>query len=196
MAGNQGRKQRVGSTLTPIIMMSAGTALLLFGIFGVWFLGQQVIPAAQAQDISAVPVKVEYPAPSLLVNDLQGDPVSLENMLGQVVLVNNWATWCPPCRAEMPTLEAYYQAHKENGFTLVAIDSGEPLHVVAQFVENHSLTFNIWLDPGAKALRAFRNNSLPSSYVIDREGVIRLTWTGAISREMLEKHVTPLLEKN
>jgi cytochrome c biogenesis protein CcmG, thiol:disulfide interchange protein DsbE len=196
MAGNQGRKQRVGSPLTPFIMMSAGTALLLFGIFGVWFLGQQAIPAAQAQDISAVPVKVAYPAPSLLVNDLQGYPVSLENMLGQVVLVNNWATWCPPCRAEMPSLEAYYQAHKENGFTLIAIDSGEPPDVVAQFVENYSLTFNIWLDPGAKALRAFRNNSLPSSYVIDREGVIRLTWTGAISQEMLEKYVTPLLEKN
>jgi cytochrome c biogenesis protein CcmG, thiol:disulfide interchange protein DsbE len=195
MAGKQNSKNRGVSKSAPILLMSAGTGFLLFGIFGIWFLWNQNPPNVQAQEISAVPQKVEYPAPQLALTDMEGNQVSLENLRDKVVLVNNWATWCPPCRAEMPTLEAYYQAHKDNDFTLVAVDSGEPAEVVARFVEEYSLTFPIWLDPGAKALRAFRNNSLPSSYVIDREGVIRLAWTGAISREMLEKHVTPLLEK-
>jgi cytochrome c biogenesis protein CcmG, thiol:disulfide interchange protein DsbE len=195
MVGKQNRKSLYVSKAAPIILMSAGTVLVLIGVFGIWFLWSQSSPDVQAREISAVPQKVGYPAPQLSLTDLEGNQVTFENLRDKVVLVNNWATWCPPCRAEMPTLEAYYQAHIDKGFTLVAVDSGEPAEVVARFVEDYSLTFPIWLDPGAKALRAFRNNSLPSSYVIDREGVIRLTWTGAISRDMLEKHVTPLLEE-
>jgi cytochrome c biogenesis protein CcmG, thiol:disulfide interchange protein DsbE len=195
MSGKQNSKNRAGSNTTPFLMMSAGIGFLLFGLVGIWFLWRQAPLSVQAQEITAVPQRVEYPAPDLTLTDLEGNSVSLVDLQGRVVLVNNWATWCPPCRAEMPTLDAYYQAHKEKGFTLVAVDSGEPAEVVDRFVENYSLSFPIWLDPSAKALRAFRNNSLPSSYVVDREGIIRLAWTGAISRDMLEKHVTPLLEK-
>lgn len=194
MAGTHLSKRRESSKRAPLLMIFAGTGLFLSGIFGIWFMWQQTSDLAQTQEISAVPRMVEYPAPALFLHDINGNPVSLESLVGQVVLINNWATWCPPCRAEMPTLEAYYQTYKEKGFILVAIDSGEPADIVLDFVENYSLTFPIWLDPGAKALRTFRNNSLPSSYIIDREGIIRLAWTGAISRDMLEKHVTPLLE--
>jgi cytochrome c biogenesis protein CcmG, thiol:disulfide interchange protein DsbE len=84
---------------------------------------------------------------------------------------------------------------KQDGKSRGESNSAEPAEVVASFVDDYSLSFQIWLDPTAKALRAFRNNSLPSSYVIDGDGIVRLTWTGAISRDMLEKHVTPLLEK-
>jgi thiol-disulfide isomerase/thioredoxin len=195
MVGKQNQKNLYVSKAAPMLLMSAGAVLVLFGVFGIWFLWSQASPDVQAREISAVPQKVGYPAPQLSLTDLAGNQVAFENLRDKVVLVNNWATWCPPCREEMPTLEAYYQAHMDKGFTLVAVDSGEPAEVVVRFVEDYSLTFPIWLDPGAKALRAFRNNSLPSSYVIDREGVIRLTWTGAISRDMLEKHVTPLLEE-
>jgi peroxiredoxin len=143
---------------------------------------------------SVVPVEVNYPAPELTLSDLEGNPVSLSDYRGQVVLVNNWAIWCPPCKAEMPVLQVYYNDHKDEGFTIIGIESGEPSAEVKAFVEQYGLTFPIWPDQSSQALVAFRNSSLPSSYVIDQEGQVRYAWTGAISREMLEKYITPLME--
>jgi peroxiredoxin len=144
---------------------------------------------------SVVPVAVDYPAPALHLNDLQGNPVSLSAYAGQVVLVNNWAIWCPPCKAEMPVLQAYFNDHQRKGFTIIGIEAGESVADVQAFVDQYRLTFPVWPDPSSEALVTFRNSSLPSSYVIDRTGQVRYAWTGAISREMLEKYVTPLLEE-
>jgi len=150
---------------------------------------------AAARATSAVPVAVNFAAPELRLTDLQGRPVSLSDYRGRVVLVNNWATWCPPCKAEMPTLQEYFEEHRHQNFTIVAIEAGEPAAEVAAFVQQYGLTFPVWLDPAQEATSAFRNPGLPSSYVIDADGMVRLAWTGAISREMLEKFVTPLLEE-
>jgi peroxiredoxin len=95
----------------------------------------------------------------------------------------------------MPTLQAYYDDYSATGFTIIAIDAGDPVADVAAFVEDYGLTFPVWPDLAQKATVAFRNPGLPSSYVIDRDGVVRLAWTGAISRNTLDKFVTPLLEE-
>ena len=108
--------------------------------------------------------------------------------------MNNWATWCPPCKAEMPTLQAYFEAHQAKGFTIIAIEGGEPVSEVADFVRQYGLSFPVWPDVNGKSMDAFRNLNLPNSYLIDREGTVRLAWTGAISRSILEEYVTPLLE--
>jgi peroxiredoxin len=150
--------------------------------------------SSAGEDLSIVPAPVNFAAPELTLYDLDGEQVSLADFEGQVVLVNNWATWCPPCKAEMPTLQAYYEKHKDQGFLLIGIEAGEPADEVAQFVEDYKLTFPIWLDPQNKALSAFHNQNLPSSYVIDRQGTVRLAWVGAISKSILEKFLTPLLE--
>jgi cytochrome c biogenesis protein CcmG, thiol:disulfide interchange protein DsbE len=141
-------------------------------------------------------VEVSYPAPELSLTDLEGKPVSLQDLQGTVVLVNNWATWCPPCKAEMPTLQAYFEEHRKKGFTIVAIDAGDPVAEIVEFVQEYGLTFPVWPDASMKSIAAFRNPGLPSSYVIDRGGTVRLAWAGAVSREMLEKYVTPLLKEN
>jgi peroxiredoxin len=94
----------------------------------------------------------------------------------------------------MPTLEAYYRAHAAEGFAVVAVDVGDPAAEVEHFVQAMDLTFPVWLDPQLAALAAFKYPGLPSSYVIDRAGTVRLAWTGAISQEMLDRHLTPLLE--
>ena len=143
---------------------------------------------------STVPAAVNYAAPELTLSDLAGAKHSLADYHGQVVLVNLWATWCPPCKAEMPTLEAYYQAHQTDGFITVAIDDGDPTDSVASFVKQYSLSFPVLLDPTYQASdHAFKTRNLPSSFVIDREGNIRLRWVGEIDRASLEKYVTPLL---
>lgn len=141
----------------------------------------------------AVPIPVDFPAPQLTLENINAESKSLTDYLGQVVLVNNWATWCPPCKAEMPTLEAYYEDHAEEGFVIVAVESGEPRDVVAAFARDYNLKFQVWLDPEGASTRAFGNGNLPNSYVIDRTGTVRYAWTGEVSRETLEKYVTPLL---
>jgi thiol-disulfide isomerase/thioredoxin len=139
---------------------------------------------------SVVPVEVNFNAPELSLQNINGQTESFADFRGSVVLVNNWATWCPPCKAEMPTLAAYHNEHASEGFTIIAIES------VSQFASDYNLKFPVWLDPDGASLRAFGNGTLPNSYVIDRAGTVRFAWTGEISQDMLEKYVTPLLQEN
>lgn len=148
-----------------------------------------------AEQASAIPVVVDFPAPMLNLTDLQGQPVALNDYRGQMVLLNNWATWCPPCKAEMPTLQAYYEDHRLSGFSVIAVEAGEPVEQVAEFTHQMGLTFPVWPDPEQKLYDAFHNVSLPASWLIDRDGQVVLTWTGAISRQVLEQYVTPFLEE-
>ena len=170
-----------------------GAGLLVLGIASLTLLPGRSSSAAENQ-LHAVPQSVHFPAPDLKLTGLDGQPVALADLRGQVVLVNNWATWCPPCRAEMPVLEAYYLEHRGQNFVLVGIDASESSAEVADFVDQYDLSFPIWLDPNNEALRGFYNAALPNSYVIDAEGQVVLGWTGGISRQLLEAHVTPLLE--
>jgi len=144
--------------------------------------------------ISTVPVQVNFPAPELTLTDMQGGSHSLADYRGQVVLVNLWATWCLPCKEEMPTLQAFYNKHEKNGFVIIAVNDGDPTADILQFVKDYNLTFPVWLDPTYIATEhAFKTLNLPSSFVIDGDGTTRLMWVGGISRAMLEKHVTPLI---
>jgi cytochrome c biogenesis protein CcmG/thiol:disulfide interchange protein DsbE len=138
-------------------------------------------------------VKVDFAAPQLPLEDLTGSPVSLEDYKGSVVLVNLWATWCPPCREEMPTLQTFYEKYKADGFVLIGIDQEETRNVVEPFVKEFGLTFPIWLDLDYLAQREFNTMNLPSSYVIDRTGRVRLMWIGGISKKNLEKFVPDLI---
>ena len=113
----------------------------------------------------------------------------------QILLINNWAIWCPPCKEEMPTLMKYFNEHSKKGFMLIGIEAGDSKEQVADFVNNFGITFPILLDPNNKSMIAFHNDNLPSSYVVDRNGIVVLAWTGPISHTMLEKYVTPLLEQ-
>ncbi len=173
-----------------LAMMMVGLGLLATGAMFVMLLDQR---AASAQDFSAVPAKVNFSSPELNLKDLSGKPVSLNDYRGSVVLVNLWATWCPPCREEMPTLQAFYEKYKDDGFVLIAIDQEETLEVVQPFVDEFGLTFPVWLDEEYEAERLFKTMNLPSSYVIDRDGTVRLTWIGGISKRNLEKFVPDII---
>jgi peroxiredoxin len=103
------------------------------------------------------------------LSDLQGKTWTLKELRGQVVLVNFWATWCPPCRREMPDLEALYQHFKKQGFVVLAI-SDEDEGKVKPFVEGNGFTYPILLDPGRKVHRLYDIEGIPKSFVYDREG--------------------------
>jgi len=176
------------SHLIPLVFIGVG--LIILGVVAAVTIMK---PESLSTDFSVTPSTVNFPAPVLTLNDLKGEKVSISDYSPQIVLINNWATWCPPCREEMPTLLEYYQKHAEDGFTMIGINAGDPPDDVAKFVDEYGLTFPILLDPNSKSLIKFHNDYLPSSYVIDRDGKVVLAWTGPISNAMLEKYVTPLL---
>jgi len=176
-------------------MMIVGAGLLLIGIAAIFAIPKTKEAGSVDDAASSIPVPVEYDAPELTLKDLDGNEASLSDYRGQVTLVNLWATWCPPCKAELPVLEAYYEKHAKDGFVIIGIEDGEPPQDVAAFVKGWGLTYPIWTDQTAAAEAAFRVRALPSSFVIDRDGVVRLAWTGAISEKMLEKYVTPIIEE-
>ena len=182
-----------------LIRAGAGLALILAGIALFFYLRNLSLEGASEPSLVATsvkPVAVDFPAPELALADLDGKSVSLADYRQSVLLVNNWATWCPACKAEMPTLAAYYEAHVREGLMIVAIEAGEGRDEVQPFVQAYGLKFDVWLDPHNASLRAFGNGNLPNSYVIDRTGTVRYAWTGPIDRETLEQYITPLLARD
>jgi peroxiredoxin len=173
-------------------MLMIGAGLVVMGIVLFIFLKNSV---ALPQEHSAIPAQVDFAAPELTLEDLSGKTVSLNDYLGSVVLVNLWATWCPPCKEEMPALQAFYEDHKSDGFVLIGINQEETRDVVEPFVKDFGLTFPIWLDINYQAEQEFDTMSLPSSFVIDRTGNVRLMWFGGISKKNLEKYVTEVIKE-
>lgn len=175
----------------------AGLGLIL-SVTAIWglFTDARSGYAARPTAFAAIPINVAFDAPSLALNDLRGAEHRLSDFLGQVVLVNLWATWCPPCAAEMPVYQRFYEQHGSEGFTVIAVNDGEPEADVRSFIADHGLTFPVWMDPAYEATDgAFKTKNLPSSYVIDRAGMVRLMWIGAISDSSLAAHVVPLIKE-
>ncbi|MBD1401702.1 TlpA disulfide reductase family protein [Pelovirga terrestris] len=119
-------------------------------------------------------VVIGEPAPEFTLLTMEGERVSLSDFRGQVVVLNFWATWCPPCREEKPTMEQLYQQKKNDGLVILAVNVEEnPHQVVSQYLLQHSYSFPILLD-GIKAevqglYGVFR---YPESYIIDRDGIV------------------------
>jgi len=190
MAKSKKKYRRKQKNTFPVIPVTVGALLIVFAVLAM------ASPKAEentASTNSVVPIKVNFAAPELSLQNLNGETESLTGYRDKVVLVNNWATWCPPCKAEMPTLVAFHNEHNADGFSVIAVEAGEPADIVSQFAASYKMSFPVWLDPNGDSLRAFGNGTLPNSYVIDRSGTVRYAWTGEISKEMLEKYVTPLI---
>lgn len=189
-----GKKNNSRKTnLLPLIL--AGLGIIALIAVGLILNTNQGEVSESVDALTFPPIEVNQPAPELTLFDLDGNEVSLKDFPGEVILVNNWATWCPPCREEMPEFKAYYDKYKNQGFQVVAIEAGEPEVEVRNFVEGAGLDFVILLDPENKSLITFQHSSLPNSFVIDRKGNLRLAWLGAINGATLEKYVTPLLKE-
>jgi peroxiredoxin len=133
-------------------------------------------------------------APDFHVTTLDGQQVSLASLRGKVVLVNFWATWCPPCRIEMPGFQRVYEAKRDKGFTIVgistdAIGSG----AVADFIRERGITYPIAM-ANAAVIRDFGGaRTLPTSFLIDRDGRIRNEVKGIFASVTLEQAVGRLL---
>lgn len=136
-------------------------------------------------------------APGFELSTLTGETVKLSDLRGQVVLINLWATWCPPCREEMPTLEKVYKEYKDRGFTILAVNmtyQDDP-GAIPPFIQKYGLTFPILLDKTGETGNAYQLKSLPSSYFIDREGIIQeVVIGGPMAEALLHTRIEKLLK--
>ncbi|MBN1967556.1 MAG: TlpA family protein disulfide reductase [Anaerolineae bacterium] len=133
-------------------------------------------------------------APDFSLAGLDGEAVALSDYRGQYVLVNFWATWCPPCRAELPDLVSFYHDHADEGFILIGVNEQETAAVASAFLNEQNLDFLVVTDTNGAVLNRYGTSSLPSSFLIDPDGVIVQRWSGMISRATLEAAVTPRLQ--
>jgi thiol-disulfide isomerase/thioredoxin len=136
---------------------------------------------------------VSQPAPSFILADPSGYAVSLDELRGQVVLVNFWATWCDPCRAEMPELDELAREYGPQGFRVVAVNVLEDAGRVQRFRDELGLDMPLLLDPGGVVYGAFGVEGMPSSYLVDRDGIIRDVRLGVVTRRYLESRLPALL---
>jgi cytochrome c biogenesis protein CcmG/thiol:disulfide interchange protein DsbE len=136
-------------------------------------------------------------APDFTLNTPDGTAFTLSELRGQAVLVNLWATWCPPCRAEMPAIQKLYDEYKDQGFIVLGLNmtyQDDPTAVVP-FVQEKRLTFPILIEETGEVAKKYELRSLPSSYFIDRDGIIReVVIGGPMSEALLRTRIESTLK--
>ncbi len=141
---------------------------------------------------SGSPVKGQ-PAPNFGFRYPDGKSYTLADFRGRPVIVNFWATWCPPCRREMPGLVKAYEAHKDEGLVILEVDVGETPDRVAPFVEEYGMTMPVILDERQEITRLYRTDSFPTSFFIDKDGVIQVRWVGYLPEEQLALNLQTIM---
>lgn len=169
-------------------LVSLGVALILLVVAGLpqrAAYSGQILPNGQiiAPEIGAV-------APSWLAPTLDGS-IDLAALRGAPVVLNFWATWCVPCRVEMPELQALHRSHPN--LRVLAVNLGEPLDLIVDWVTHFGLTFDIVLDAEQSIAAAYRLRGQPSTYILSPEGVITHIFYGPTTRQSLEAALEPFL---
>jgi cytochrome c biogenesis protein CcmG, thiol:disulfide interchange protein DsbE len=124
-------------------------------------------------------------APEYRSVTLQGDTVDLADFRGEVVLLNVWATWCAPCRVEIPELQALHEAHAAQGLRVigVTVDSRNAMDDVHAFIDEFGMTYDVWVDPDHSVLDRFGAAGVPITVLIDRDGRVAWRHLGMFQRE-------------
>jgi thiol-disulfide isomerase/thioredoxin len=154
--------------------------------------GERSVAGDPFEALELTRAKTPIPAKPFTVPGLTGQPLSLAEFSRQVVLLNFWATWCLPCREEMPALERLYQRYRDRGFTILAISVDRSPSAVWPFVQQFRLSFPVGLDPEASVAREYGMRALPTTVVIDRAGQIvagavgARAWDGPAARQLVE----------
>ncbi len=124
------------------------------------------------KELAIVQFDEKIKAQNFILKDLDGNDVGLEDHRGKIILINFWATWCLPCRVEMPSMEKLYTRYKNDDFTILAIDLQEDADSVKAFKEQYKLNFPILLDSDGSVGEFYGVFSIPTTYLVDREGYI------------------------
>ncbi|MDF2040119.1 TlpA disulfide reductase family protein [Cytobacillus oceanisediminis] len=151
-----------------------------------------VVQAVEKDEVESHPVNqtglgIGLKAPDFELKNLQGETVKLSDYRGKKVMLNFWATWCPPCKAEMPDIQKFY-TQKGNEVVILAVNI-DPQSDVAGFAEEMRVNFPILLDVNEKASKAYQIITIPTTFFIDEEGIIRNKYLSAMSLEIMNQYI-------
>jgi cytochrome c biogenesis protein CcmG/thiol:disulfide interchange protein DsbE len=152
-----------------------------------------VVACSEAEPDASVGVSVGSLAHNFSLESLDGETVSLSDLEGNVVLVNFWATWCPPCQAEIPDFEEAYRQRGGDGLVVLGVNVEEPASQVLPFVTDMGMTYPVLLDRDGRISREYRALGLPTSVLVDRDGVIRFRQEGILTASELAWHLADLM---
>lgn len=130
--------------------------------------------------------KVGNPAPDFTLKDLDGETISLSDYAGRPVLINFWATWCGPCEAEMPEIDAAYQAYRDEGFVVLAVDLQEHPDTVRSFIDYYGFEFPVLLDRNHDVGDRYLVRGLPTTYFVDPSGTVAHIYIGQMDAQDIE----------
>jgi cytochrome c biogenesis protein CcmG/thiol:disulfide interchange protein DsbE len=182
--GAPGRARRAG-------WMIAGGAVLVGLAAGLALLNILAPEAAVAPDATHVPVPaavVGAPAPDFELKTLDGTSIRLSDLKGKVVAVNFWATWCEPCRIEMPDLEARAESHAAD-LVVLGVNFDESPEDVRAFGKRVGVAFPLLLDPGGVVQHLYRVLGYPTTFFVDRDGVIRAEHVGLMTPAQIDDYL-------
>ena len=187
---------RISNVVGHSLRWGAVVALVLAS--GVVWIAVSQVPAS-ATTSGAIPSPREgFAAPDFTLETLAGESVTLSDLRGKAVVVNLWASWCPPCRAEMPALQSAYEADKDRGLEILAIDMTyqDSEQDAARFAQEFGLTFTIPLDRDGSVARQYLLRALPSTFFVGPDGVIRkVVIGGPMSEATIRSTVSEMLEE-
>jgi len=172
-------------------MMALSLVLMIGGLGAILWMSMETVndkPAPRPAEMIAGSFATDFTLPTL-----NGGAASLSDYEGQVVVINFWATWCPPCKAEMPGINAFYEAHKDEGLVVLAINGQESEAVVQEYIDGGGFTFPVLLDEVGEASRLFNARSFPTTFILSKSGRIEHVQVGLISEEELAAYTMPLL---
>jgi peroxiredoxin len=186
--------------VTPLVLQLAPTYTLppqIPDMPRATFVPQPSKTAIPAPNPTATPppigLSVGATAPDFRLKDLFGVEQQLAAQRGKLVAINFWATWCNPCREEIPALQRAYELHKNRGFLVWGVNAGESTAQAQRFVGEIQVNFPLLLDGDSRTTRLYRVFALPSTFFVDRNGVIQQVVVGAMDERTLESHLKRLL---
>lgn len=139
-------------------------------------------PASESAEVGAE-------APDFELETLEGSTIRLSSLRGKPVLINFWATWCAPCVLEMPNFQKYYEQYP-GSFEVLAINYGESRDTVGRFVKDIGVTFPVLFDSDSKVHAMYRFPGYPTSYLVDKNGIVRFQHVGLMDENTLESYLT------
>lgn len=170
-----------------LLLLALGVGILLLGCSG-----PSLALGGEGEGSGPAPY-VGRPAPDFGLLTLEGKMLRLSDLRGKAVLINFWATWCPPCRAEMPELQAAYDEYRDRGFVVLGVNLQEDKGTITEFMDRMGLTFPVVMDTTGNVGNAYRVRDLPTSFFVDREGVIRDRNIGAMNKSTIVAKLQKIL---